>query len=116
MATVPIPISRQVRATRTAISPRLAMRIFRMPTAAHPTRKRDSVGGARRRPRVLRAEPERVDRLAGQIDLVVQMRPGGAAAAAGARDHLAFVDVLPVADQQGIVVTVRGDHPAAVIE
>src|SRR5438067_5817070 len=29
MATVEIPISRQVRATRTAISPRLAMRIFR---------------------------------------------------------------------------------------
>src|SRR3954465_12225364 len=38
MATVRMPISWQVRATRSAISPRLAMRILRMLTARHPSR------------------------------------------------------------------------------
>src|SRR5438874_12961422 len=38
MATVRMPISRQVRATRTAISPRFAMRILRMATRLPPWR------------------------------------------------------------------------------
>src|SRR2546423_15513809 len=40
MATVAMPIARQVRATRRAISPRLAMRILRMVTGREATRKR----------------------------------------------------------------------------
>jgi hypothetical protein len=36
MATVPIPMARHVRITREAISPRLAMKIFRMAGMARP--------------------------------------------------------------------------------
>src|SRR6267378_3031078 len=128
MATVPMPISLQVRATRTAISPRLAMRIFLMATAANPTRTLpagarcrvlvgpQSIARAGRRPRMLRAEPERIHRLARQIDLVVQVGSRGQAAAARAGDDLALVHSLPVADEQGIVVAVGGHHAAPVIE
>src|ERR1700682_1005808 len=128
MATVPMPISLQVRATRTAISPRLAMRIFRMATAANPTRtapaaarrqvfrRPESVARAGRGPRLLRAEPERIHRLAPPIDLVVQVGSRGQAAAARAGDDLALVHPLPVAHQQGIVVAVGGHHASPVIE
>src|SRR5882724_7515228 len=129
MATVPMPISLQVRATRTAISPRLAMRIFRMPTAANPTRTAPaatrrpfpwvewkSVARAGRRPRMLRAEPERIHRFACQIDLVMQVGSRGQAAAAGAGDDLTLVHPLTVAHQQRVVVAIGGHHASPVIE
>src|SRR5438132_12000106 len=47
MATVRIPISRQVRATRTAISPRLAMRILRMGTLRSSREARNLSRGRR---------------------------------------------------------------------
>src|SRR5438067_7983142 len=114
MATVRMPISLQVRATRTAISPRLAIRIFRMLTAAHPTRS--SITGAGGELGSVRAETQRVHRLPGEIDLVVQVRAGRQAAAAGSRDHLSALDVLAVAHQESFVVAIGGDHTPPVIE
>src|SRR5438067_9329949 len=114
MATVRMPISLQVRATRTAISPRLAIRIFRMLTAAHPTRS--LVAGAGGELRSVRAKTQRVHRLAGEIDLVMQVRARGEAAAGGSRHHLPALDVLAVVYQEGLVVAVGGDDAAAVVE
>src|SRR5712691_8300351 len=48
MATVRIPISRQVRATRTAISPRFAMRTLRMATL-HSSREAGNLSRGGRR-------------------------------------------------------------------
>src|SRR5438874_13153107 len=66
--------------------------------------------------RSVRAEPQRVQRLAGEIDLVVQMRTRGEAAAPGSRDHLSALDVLAVAHQESLVVAIGGDDAPAVVE
>src|SRR5437773_1646878 len=65
---------------------------------------------------MLRPETERIDRLAGEVDLVVQVGSSGPAAAAGASDDLSSLDPLPIPDQQRVVVAIGRHHPTSVIE
>src|SRR5205807_4228919 len=60
--------------------------------------------------------PERIDRLAADTHLEVQVRPGREAGRADVADHLALCDLLPDRDRDLGLVSVRRCQTAAVVD